>query len=189
MKRLRTIAALVFTAGCASFPLERQSTPQSDWSRTMGYAIQDANAGNYFAADRVLDEFARTHPDTREAREIGFFRAMFLLDPANDRGSLPSGISALDSYLSDSTGQYRTEAMVLRRTALVAQRASVQRTAPADAVVAAAPATKDTVVVVSKSRDDEIASLRDQLARSKDELAKVSAELERIKKRLANPSP
>jgi hypothetical protein len=155
----------------------------------MAYAIQDANAGNYFAADRVLDEFARTHPDTREAREIGFFRAMLLLDPANDRGSLAGGISALDSYLSDSTGQYRTEAMVLRRTALVAQRASAQRAVPADTVVAPTPATKDTVVVVSKSRDEEIASLKDQLAKSKDELAKVSAELDRIKKRLANPSP
>jgi hypothetical protein len=189
MKRFHTIAALVFTAGCASLPLEQQSTPQSDWSRTMTYAIQDANAGNYFAADRVLDEFARTHPDTREAQEIGFFRAMFLLDPANDRGSLASGISALDTYLADSTGQYRTEAMVLRRTAVVAQRVSTQPTAPADAVASATPATKDTVVVVSKSRDEEIASLKDQLAKSKDELAKVSAELDRIKKRLANPTP
>jgi molecular chaperone GrpE (heat shock protein) len=55
-------------------------------------------------------------------------------------------------------------------------------------VVAAPAVTKDTVVVVSKSRDEEIASLKDQLAKSKDELAKVSAELDRIKKRLANPT-
>jgi molecular chaperone GrpE (heat shock protein) len=48
--------------------------------------------------------------------------------------------------------------------------------------------SKDTVVVVSKSRDEEIALLRRQLSESKDELAKVSAELERIKKRLANPT-
>jgi molecular chaperone GrpE (heat shock protein) len=57
-------------------------------------------------------------------------------------------------------------------------------------VVSIAPpdTSRDTVVVVRKSRDEEIASLRRQLSESKDELAKVSAELERIKKRLANPT-
>jgi molecular chaperone GrpE (heat shock protein) len=50
------------------------------------------------------------------------------------------------------------------------------------------PAIKDTVVVANKSRDEQIAALKDQLAASKAELAKVSAELDRIKKRLANPS-
>ena len=187
MKRIHTIAALILSVGCASFPLERQPTPQSDWDRTMTYATQDANAGNYFAAARVLDEFARTHPDTRETRETGFFRAMFLLDPANTGGSLASGIAALDTYLADSTGTYRTEATVLRRTAAVAQGVT-QRATRTDTIVAAAAPTKDTVVVVSKSRDEEIASLKDQLAKSKDELAKVSAELDRIKKRLANPT-
>jgi molecular chaperone GrpE (heat shock protein) len=50
------------------------------------------------------------------------------------------------------------------------------------------PVIRDTVVVVNKSRDEQIAALKDQLAASKAELAKVSAELDRIKKRLANPS-
>src|SRR5437763_16208587 len=116
MKRINTIAALILSTGCASLPLEQQPNPQSDWDRTMTYAIQDANAGNYFAAGRVLDEFVRTHPDTREARETGFFRAMFLLDPANTSGSLATGIAALDTYLADSTVDYRTEATVVRRT-------------------------------------------------------------------------
>jgi hypothetical protein len=137
----------------------------------------------------VLDEFVRTHPNTRESREIAFWKAMFLLDPANQRGSLAGGIAALDTYLADSTGQYRSEAMVLRRTAVVAQTAAARPAARTDTVVASAPATKDTVVVVNRSRDEEISSLRDQLAKSKDELAKVTAELDRIKKRLANPTP
>jgi molecular chaperone GrpE (heat shock protein) len=63
----------------------------------------------------------------------------------------------------------------------VSAMASVSTTAPPEVV-------KDTVVVVSKSRDEEIASLKDQLAKSKDDLAKANAELDRIKKRLANPS-
>ena len=44
------------------------------------------------------------------------------------------------------------------------------------------------MVVVSKSRDEQIAMLKDQLAKSKEDLAKANAELDRIKKRLANPS-
>jgi molecular chaperone GrpE (heat shock protein) len=63
----------------------------------------------------------------------------------------------------------------------MASTASTASATPTEAV-------KDTVVVVSKSRDEEIASLKDQLAKSKDDLAKANAELDRIKKRLANPS-
>lgn len=187
MKEFTAIAAALVLAGCASLQLDQQPSRQSDWDRTLGYAVQNANSGKYFAAERVLDEFVRTHPGTREAREIGFWKAVYLIDPANDSGSLAGGIAALDGYLADSSGMYRTEALVLRRTAVAAQGVAALA-ARADTVVKSTPATKDTVVVVSKSRDEEIASLRDQLAKSKDELAKVSAELDRIKKRLANPT-
>jgi len=74
----------------------------------------------------------------------------------------------------------------LRRTAAAAQGPSVNLT-PSAAPTSTA-GTTDTVVVVSRSRDEEISALKEQLAKSKEELAKVSAELERIKKRLANPS-
>jgi molecular chaperone GrpE (heat shock protein) len=47
---------------------------------------------------------------------------------------------------------------------------------------------KDTAILANKSRDEQIALLKDQLAKSKDDLAKANAELDRIKKRLANPS-
>jgi hypothetical protein len=182
-----TIVSLVLTlSACASVPLS-QSQP-SDWDRTLYYARRDADAGNYFAADRVLDEYARVHPGTREAADVAFWKAAYMVDPANGLGSLSGGIAALDAYLAqtDSTARYRDEAMVLRRTAAAAQASS----SPATTVVQNGSndaQTKDTVVVVSKSREEEIASLRDQLAKSKDELAKVTAELDRIKKRLANP--
>jgi hypothetical protein len=179
---------------CTQLPLV---TPpkQSDFDRTLYHARRNVDAGNYWAADRLLDEFVRTHPDTREAREIAFWKAAYLVDPANDRGSLAGGIAALDAYLAaDSAGWYRNEAIVLRRTAMVAQRAapsaasgSSGTSTTASGSTSATGAT-DTVVVVSRSRDEEIASLKEQLAKSKEELAKVSAELERIKKRLANPS-
>ncbi|HEX9220578.1 MAG TPA: hypothetical protein VF858_08840 [Gemmatimonadaceae bacterium] len=179
-----TITSLI-VAACAHVQL---LDPQlrTDWDRTLYYAARNADSGNYLAADKLLDEFVRNHPNTRQAREIAFWKAAYLIDPANAYGSLDGGIVALDGYLVDSTGWYRKEAILLRRTAAVAAGLAAQtRLAPPDTTNVVA--TKDTVIIV-KSRDEQIAALKEQLAKSKDELAKVSAELERIKKRLANPS-
>jgi hypothetical protein len=188
---MRTIGAVVLLSILGACAQLTPAAPdfRTDWDRTLYNARRDADAGNYFAANKVLDEFTRTHTDTSEAREIAFWKAAYMIDPANAQSSLTAGIAALDGYLaaSDSSGWYRDEALVLRRTA-----ASAQALASAQPVTvrseSSSPSTRDTVVVVSKSREEEIASLRDQLAKSKDELAKVSAELERIKKRLANPN-
>ena len=178
---------LLAVGACAQLPVV---TPprQSDYGRTLYYARHNVDAGDYWAADKLLDEYVRSHPGTREAREIGFWKAAYLVDPANNRGSLSGGISALDGYLAaDSTGWYWSEAKVLRRTAAVAHGVS-RATAPTDTAAASSTTVTDTVVVVSRTRDEEIAALKEQLAKSRDELAKVKEELERIKKRLANPS-
>ena len=182
---LRTLCAALAITGCAT--LQTVTKPQpGDWDRTLYYARQAVDARNYYAADRLLDEYTRTHPGTQEANEIAFWKAAYILDPANDRGSLADGIARLDAYLTaNPNGLYRNEATLLRRTAAVAQNVNTTRVT-ADNVAANAP--KDTIVVVNTSRDEEIASLKEQLAKSKDELAKVSAELDRIKKRLANPN-
>ena len=190
MKKALLIAITgLFAGGC----VEMQTySPQlrSDWDTTLYRARQSVDGGNYFAADKLIDEFVRTHPDTRQAREIAFWKAAYLLDPANDHGSLPAGIAGLDGYLNaNQDGWYRNEATVLRRTAAVAQGIANATRALAAATDSSAPTViRDTVVVGSKSRDEQIAALKDQLAQSKAELAKVSAELDRIKKRLANPS-
>lgn len=187
-KGFRIVIPLLVLAACAN--LQAIVPPvQSDWDRTLSYARRDVADGNYFAADKILDEYLRTHPGTPEAREIGFWKAAYIIDPANARGSLSAGIAALDAYLAnDSAGLYRDQATVLRRTAAVAAGLANASATTATADSATASAVKDTAVVVSKSRDEQIASLKDQLAKSKDELAKVNAELDRIKKRLANPS-
>lgn len=188
MRKLGVVWLVSVLVACAQLAVPDPNL-RSDWDRTLDNARRNADAGNYFAANKLLDEFARTHPDTREARESAFWKAAYMVDPANGQSSLSAGIAALDGYLaaSDSSGWYRDEALVLRRTA-----AAAQAIASAPPVTARAESstdkTRDTVVVVSKSREEEIASLKDQLAKSKDELAKVSAELERIKKRLANPN-
>jgi len=174
-------------AGCAQLPVVVTKPAPSDYEQTLIHARQNVDAGNYWAADKLLDEFARTHAGTREAREVLFWKAAYMVDPANGRGSLSAGIAGLDQYLAtDSAGTYSNEARVLRRTAAAAQLAAA--TPAVSTTGSAAAGTKDTVVVVNRSREEEIASLKDQLAKSKEELAKVSAELERIKKRLANPS-
>jgi hypothetical protein len=186
MKGFAIVSLALAIPACTSLRVTQSQV--SDWDRTLYYARRDADAGNYFAADRILDEYVRIHPGTREASDIAFWKAAYMIDPANGRGSLSGGIAALDAYLAqaDSSARYRDEAMVLRRTAAAAQASNP----PAISVVRNGTnesQTKDTVVVVSKSREEEIAALRDQLAKSKDELAKVTAELDRIKKRLANP--
>jgi hypothetical protein len=188
MRRFGTVVFTLALGACAQLPLANPNV-QSDWDRTLYYARKDVEAANYFAADRLLDEYSRVHPDTREAKEITFWKAVYTLDPANERGSLAGGIAALDQYLAatDSTGIYRNEAVVLRRTAAAAQGVAAHSgTGPPMALLPVGVA--DTAVVVSRTRDEEIAALKDQLAKTKEELAKVSAELDRIKKRLANPS-
>lgn len=178
----------LLVAGCAQLQRVSNSDAPSDWDRTLYYARTDVDGHNYYAADKLLDEYVRTHPGTQESNEIAFWKAAYTLDPANDRGSLSDGIAKLDAYLTaNPNGLYRDEATLLRRTAAVAQgMTNVARSTAVDTVTS--PGVKDTVVVVSKSRDEEIANLKEQLAKSKDELAKVSAELDRIKKRLANPN-
>lgn len=186
-KYLPALLVALVSAGCATMQNVTKAQP-SEWEKTLYYARQNVDAHNYYAADRLLDEYVRTHPGTTEANETAFWKAAYTVDPANDRGSLNDGIIQLDGYLAaNPNGMYRDEATLLRRTAAVAQSVNNTLRVTIDSVPGGKSA-RDTVVVVSKSRDEEIANLKDQLAKSKDELAKVSAELERIKKRLANPN-
>ena len=195
MKIFLPALLLTIGTGCAELPRIETSVFQRDWNRTRDETRRNVEAGNYHAADRLLAEFVRVHPNTREARESAFWRAAYQVDPANNLGSLETGIAALDVYLANEPeGWYRNEASLLRRTAVAAQALA------AGASRAWVP-PRDTVVIVTeskgpspppqqlRSRDEEIAELRSQLAKSKTELAQATAELERIKKRLANPSP
>jgi hypothetical protein len=176
---------------CAELRLE-PSLRERNWDRTLAETRRNVEAGNYHAADRVLAEFARVHPEAPEARETAFWRAAYLVDPANTLGSLETGIAALDAYLASEPHDWHWNAAdVLRRTAVGAQALAVGARsgwAPDTVVLVAAPDSAPPAPP-RRSRDEEIAALRDQLARSNAELAKANAELERIKKRLANPSP
>ena len=163
------IALLV--GGCAKPPASPPTSPAMEFANAIEAARQRVDSGDYPAADRILAEYALRHPGTPEAREIPFWRAMYIVDPQNRTASIAQGIRALDLYLaSDGAIWYRPQAEVLRRTALVIQ--SIRQAQTPRQVNG-----RDTVFV---TREEEIAALRDQLA-------KANAELERIKKRLANP--
>ena len=98
-KALPMLLLLLAATGCAQLQALNLQGP-SDYERTLISARQAVDAGNYFVADKLLDEFARTHPDTPEAREIAFWKAAYKLDPANSQGSLRDGIAGLDAYLA-----------------------------------------------------------------------------------------
>lgn len=158
-------------AACAKQPAAVAPTPAAGFANAIEAARRKVDAGDYPGADRVLAEHALRVPGTQEAREIAFWRAMYIVDPANRTASIAQGIRALDIYLSsEGTLWYRPQAEVLRRCALVIQ-------AVRQAQVPKQVNGRDTVFI---SREEELAALRDQLA-------KANAELERIKKRLANP--
>ena len=168
----RALIAIAFVAAACGAP-RTPALPAP--AATFGVAIETARlrveAGDYPGADRILADYALRNQGTPDAREISFWRAMYIVDPANRTASVAQGIRALDIYLSSEGAiWYRPQAEVLRRTALVLQ--SVRQ-----AQVARQVNGRDTVFI---SREEEIAALRDQLA-------KANAELERIKKRLANP--
>ena len=166
------LAASVMVAGCSRGPAAPGPVPVKAYEEVLDSAHDRAKGGDYSGADRILSDFAIKARGTDEAREIAFWRALYMVDPSNRRSSIAEGIRALDIYLSTpDTRWYRSQAEVLKRTAQAVQ--ALRTTAET-----ARPVGRDTVYV---NREDEIAALKDQLA-------KANAELERIKKRLANPS-
>jgi hypothetical protein len=158
-------------SACATGRGPAAPTPAVEFAAVIEQARLKVEAGDYPAADRILSDYALRHQGTQEAREVSFWRAMYIVDPANRTASVEQGIKALEIYLSSEGAiWYRPQAEVLRREALVLQSV---RQAPVPKQVNG----RDTVFI---SREEETAALRDQLA-------KANAELDRIKKRLANP--
>ena len=166
------IFAVVLGAGGCTRSQQAAKAPEPDaFSIAVAAADKRVDAGDYSGADRILADFALKEKGTRDATEVAFWRALYMVDPNNRNASMADGVRALDIYLNTKgASRYRAEAHVLKRTA---QTVLALRNAQGGPRVA----SRDTVFV---TREDEIAALKDQLA-------KANAELERIKKRLANP--
>lgn len=168
-----TVAGLaLLLAACTRTPAAEAPAPPDAFATALLAAERRVEAGDYSGADRILSDFALKAKGTPEAVDVAFFRALYMVDPDNRTASMAEGVRALDIYLNtQGARRYRSEALVLKRTA---QTVLALRTSQQPPRIAG----RDTVYV---TREDEIASLKDQLA-------KANAELERIKRRLTNPS-
>ena len=174
LTRLRNVAlCVVFAAGCSHHPeAAKPPGPATGFANAIASASRRVDAGDYPGADRILSDFALSAQGTREGQEIGFWRALYMVDPANKTAPAADGLKAIDIYLSTpGTSWYRPQAQVVKRAAMTLQALRAQQQT-------AKVVGRDTVVV---THEEEIAALKDQLS-------KANAELDRIKKRLANPS-
>ena len=149
-------------------------TAHSEWGPWLLQASQEATAGNYPVADKLLADYATKYPATPEAAEAMYWRALYKMDPSNSAAAPRDAAVLLDGYLASGTSTHRTEAQTLRRVASALEAQSH--------VVAPASTKTEVVKVEDKARDEELARLRDELSRA-------NAELERIKRRLAQPKP
>jgi hypothetical protein len=176
--RMAGVVALAATSACAHLraattgpvlPMEGQLTA------TLRQADAEAIGMRFGVADRLLAEFAETHPNTPEALETAFWRAVFKLDPSNQTATRRDALALLDAYLDGNTVvAHRGAALALRRGATPERPVAV---APSpEPVSGAAPAAAP-------------AANAEEVQRLRDELAKAKAELERIRKRLSQPNP
>ena len=167
------LPVLLALPGCFARARLSQPRPARAWPTAWAAAQQAAETGRYVDADQTLAAFAAQYPDSPEAREGMFWRALLKLDPANPSGSPRAAAEAFDAYLATRGGrpERRDDALMLRRIAMHLD--SVQRAAPPPVAARSTP---------SDASADEVQKLRDELKRTQDEL-------NRIKQRLAAPKP
>ncbi len=174
IRRVAPLLAIVLAA-CVSGGSAVEIAPLSraEFPLLLAQASQEAGAGRFGVADKMLTDFSTKYPASGEAAESNYWRAIYKLDPTNSGGSPHDAVALLDSYVSNPSAAHRSEAMTLRRIASALEsRAAATQTSPTR--TAGEPAG-------DKGKDDEIARLTT-------ELAKANAELDRIKRRLAQPT-
>lgn len=182
------LAALLFAGGCAQLRAA-SATPAVPLHYQLEAARRDAErevlAARHAVADRLLAEFATRYADSPEATEAGFWRALYMLDTANQTSRARDAIALLDSYLASSgaTALHRGAATSLRGVAVTLDRdVGAGGATPGTPAAPGARAENRPEPRADERRDEEVQRLRE-------ELAKANAELERIKRRLAQPNP
>jgi hypothetical protein len=172
-----SLVGLMALSGCGMMHRAAPTPdPRYEWAIAMEQADREVLAARFGVADRILADFAERHPNTSDAYEALFWRALYKLDPNNATATPREAGAMLDTYLAASlTVPHRGAATALRRVA-----SALERPAPAAVASTSNPPTPTTST--DKGRDEEVARL-------KDELAKANAELERIKRRVATPKP
>jgi TolA-binding protein len=194
MRRGRAVVAvaatLVLVSGCITGRSTLGPMALGDWPTLLGRSQQAALERRYADAEQMLAEFAQRYPDTREATETLYWRALYRLDPGNRDASIPTALASLDSYLRSEIGiAHRLEAETLQRLGrtveslgrVVGTMAGATASSTSSATPASSSATSERNATELRAKDAEIQRL-------KDELAKANDELERIKRRLTAPA-
>jgi hypothetical protein len=199
-RALITLPLLVVGAACAARPTVVPPAPAHSWPATLAFAELSVDDGRYPDADTALANFATRHAATSEAAESYYWRALFALDPRNERRSGADAIQALDAYFASTPPrEHDAEASVLRRTAVALttlRAANQEATSEVDSARTRADSMRthaDSARVAGASRDRskdvEVQRLRDSLDKVVLQLTQTTQELDRIKKRLATPQP
>jgi hypothetical protein len=187
--RVALASLLVATSSaCVSVrpPTFMRPAPEREWPSALAIAEARVSEGRYDAADSVLARFAARFPDSPEAFESAYWRALFSMDPKNSNASVGTAVQYLDAYLTGlHPRQHRQEAFALRAIAGLIDEsrnalalAQARRLNPHPALRIDLPMPKSTA---------DPAAAEAEIKRLKDELAKANAELERIRRRLAQP--
>jgi hypothetical protein len=180
------LAGLLLAGGCGRLRAANAAPAapiEGELTMTLQQAEREVLASRFGVADRLLAGFAETHATLPEAVEAGFWRALFMLDAANQTAGPRDAMTLLDGYLAAGPAvAHRGAATSLRRIAVALVRPAPVTQAAAPTAPSARTEPKPAARTEDKSRDDEVQRL-------KEELAKANAELERIKKRLTQPNP
>lgn len=168
--RIAVLCLTLAASACIHRPTMLQPAATRRWPGVYMAAQVAADQGRFGDADQLLQGFVNDYPGSAEARECGYWRAVYLLDPANKSANTKDALAALDAYLATAPdARRRGEATTLRRLAV--QLLALDRALALQGSDARA-----------KSRDEELQKLKDELQATKDEL-------ELIKRRLASPKP
>lgn len=145
--------------------------PESPWVGTLAAAQTAADSGRFATADSILAAFERSEPDSPDASESAFWRAMLRADPRNPAFAPADARAALDAYLVTPNPRRRTEATVMLRMLALS-----------DSIRALHTTQRSAAEARDRAREEEMQKLRDDLQRTQ-------AELDRIKRRLGPPKP
>jgi hypothetical protein len=175
---VRLFAGTVVLTACTTGQqrLAQPSPGPMEGTTTFSQAAQEAVAGRFGVADKILSDYAARYPATSEAADAMYWRALYRLDPANPNASPREAAQLLDGYIATNNGTHKMEAPALRRLAGAIEARAIAALNSATIPKSEPPKLEDP------SKDEE-------LKRVRDELAKANAELERIKRRLAQPKP
>ena len=185
---LVALGTAAIVSGCITGRSSLGPIAREDWPTILLRSQQAALERRYDDAEQMLSEFAQRYPNTREATETLYWRALYRLDPNNRDVSIPAALASLDTYVHSDVGiVHRAEAETLQRLGRTVE--SLGRAVGsasginASTTAASSPsaATNDRSAADLRARDTEIQRL-------KDELAKANDELERIKRRLTAPA-